>query len=68
MTPSVNKEPVKLDVKAAARRLGISHQTLYREVERGAITHRRLGKNRILFDEAHLQEYEARRLRPARAA
>ena len=68
MTTIINQEPAKFDVKMAAQRLGISRQTLYREVERGAITHRRLGKNRILFDEAHLRDYESRRLRPANAA
>jgi excisionase family DNA binding protein len=55
----------KLDVKIAAARLGISRSTLYREVKRSAITHHRLGKNRIIFDEADVEEYLTKRLRKA---
>ncbi len=54
---------VRLDVKAAAKRIGISQATLYREVRRGEIAYRRFGKRRILFDEAHIQEYLDGRLR-----
>jgi len=44
------------DRKEAARRLGLSVVTLDRELARKHITHVRIGR-RVLFTQAHLDEY-----------
>jgi excisionase family DNA binding protein len=44
------------DRKEAARRLGLSVVTLDRELARENITHVRIGR-RVLFTQAHLDEY-----------
>jgi hypothetical protein len=55
----------RMDVKTAALRLGLSPATVYREIKRGAITHRRLGKSRIILEEIYIREYENKRLKKA---
>lgn len=53
------------DRKEAARRLGLSVVTVDRELARGRITHVRVGR-RILFTQAHLDEYIKRNERKAK--
>lgn len=48
----------------AARRLGICVVTIDREVARGNISHFRCGR-RVLFTQAHLDDYIKRNERPA---
>ena len=50
--------------KEAARRLGLSVVTIDRELARGNITHFRSGR-RVLFTQAHLDEYIKRNERKA---
>jgi excisionase family DNA binding protein len=52
------------DRKEAARRLGLSVVTIDRELARGNITHFRSGR-RVLFTQAHLDEYVKRNERKA---
>jgi excisionase family DNA binding protein len=53
------------DRKEAARRLSLSVVTIDRELARGKITHVRVGR-RILFTQAHLEEYIERNERKAK--
>jgi excisionase family DNA binding protein len=53
------------DRKEAARRLSLSVVTIDREVARGGITHFRSGR-RVLFTQAHLDEYIKRNERKAK--
>jgi excisionase family DNA binding protein len=53
------------DRKEAARRLGLSVVTIDRELARGKMTHVRVGR-RILFTQAHLDEYIKRNERKAK--
>lgn len=53
------------DRKEAARRLGLSVVTVDREIARGNITHFRSGR-RVLFTQAHLDEYIKRNERKAK--
>ncbi len=50
--------------KEAARRLGLSVVTIDRELARGNISHFRSGR-RVLFTQAHLDEYIKRNERKA---
>jgi excisionase family DNA binding protein len=50
--------------KEAARRLGLSVVTIDRELARGNITHFRSGR-RVLFTQAHLDDYIKRNERKA---
>lgn len=53
----MNKDQLEaFDRKEAARRLGLSVVTIDRELARGNITHFRSGR-RVLFTQAHLDEY-----------
>lgn len=58
-------QPEAFDRKEAARRLGLSVVTIDRELARGKITHFRSGR-RVLFTQAHLDEYIKRNERKAR--
>jgi excisionase family DNA binding protein len=58
----------RLSVKDAARRIGVSEMTVRRIAARGEITHYRVGKSRLLFDEAFIESYLSGRLRTAQAA
>lgn len=53
------------DRREAARRLGLSVATIDRELARKNITHVRSGR-RVLFTQAHLDEYIKRNERKAR--
>jgi excisionase family DNA binding protein len=58
---------VVFDRKEAAKRLNISLVTLDRELARENISHFRSGR-RVLFIEAHLEEYIKRNERKAKGA
>lgn len=61
----MNKDQCEaFDRKEAARRLGLSVVTIDRELARGNITHFRSGR-RVLFTQAHLDEYIKRNERKA---
>lgn len=61
----MDKEQIQaFNRKEAARRLGLSVVTIDREVARGSITHFRSGR-RVLFTQAHLDEYIKRNERKA---
>ncbi len=62
---NTNQESVALDRKRAAQRLGLSVVTLDRELARGNITHFRSGR-RVLFTQAHLDDYIKRNERKAK--
>lgn len=57
-------KPQTFDRKEAARRLGLSIATIDRELARENITHVRSGR-RVLFTQAHLDEYLKRNECPA---
>lgn len=62
----MNEDQIKaFNRKEAARRLGFSVVTLDRELARGNITHFRSGR-RVLFTNAHLDEYIKRNEQRAR--
>lgn len=59
------QEKVTFSRREAARHLGLSVVTIDREVARGNIAHFRGGR-RVLFTQAHLDEYIQRNERKAR--
>jgi excisionase family DNA binding protein len=58
-------QPQAFDRREGARRLGLSIATIDRELARKNITHVRSGR-RILFTQAHLEEYIKRHERKAK--
>lgn len=61
----MNKDQIEaFNRKEAARRLGLSVVTIDRELARGNITHFRSGR-RVLFTQAHLDDYIKRNERKA---